>query len=99
MADREYDFHKTFASEWKKLQETGILTTEVMKEFRTNAENIRNSIPLLAKYKDHPLHGGLKDCRDFHLINDIVVIYQVTETLVRFLRIGTHSNLFAASSQ
>jgi addiction module RelE/StbE family toxin len=36
----------------------------------------------------------LKDCRDYHLLNDLVVIYRITEESVEFLRIGTHTKLF-----
>ena len=49
---------------------------------------------LPAGYRDHPLKGSPSDYRDCHLRGDMVVIYQATPDLVKFVRIGTHSELF-----
>jgi mRNA interferase YafQ len=40
------------------------------------------------------LKGSPSDYRDCHLRGDMVVIYQATPDLVKFVRIGTHSELF-----
>lgn len=52
--------------------------------------------PLDAKYKDHPLSGPWKGCRDCHIQNDWVLIYRIDEKAktVTFERIGSHSELF-----
>ena len=49
---------------------------------------------LPAGYRDHPLKGSPSGYRDCHLRGDIVVIYQATADLVKFVRIGSHSELF-----
>ena len=48
------------------------------------------------KYKDHPLKGAWKGCRDCHVQNDWVLIYRVNEEdrTIIFERIGSHSELF-----
>lgn len=45
------------------------------------------------KYKDHPLHGKLKGCRDRHVKNDLVLIYKKNDKLLELLAvdIGAHS--------
>ena len=53
------------------------------------------NIPLPPDYKDHGLNDNrrFKDCRDAHLKDDIVVIYQEDGDVVKLLRIGNHNNL------
>lgn len=52
--------------------------------------------PLHPKYKDHPLIGKWKGCRDCHVPNDWVLIYCINEKekTITFQRIGSHSELF-----
>jgi len=49
---------------------------------------------LPAGYRDHPLKGFPSGYRDCHLRGDMVVIYQTAPDLVKFVRIGSHSELF-----
>ncbi len=51
---------------------------------------------LPAGFRDHPLKGSPSGYRDCHLRGDIVLIYQTTPNLVKFVRIGSHSELFGA---
>ena len=51
---------------------------------------------LPASLRDHPLKGSPSGYRDCHLRGDMVVIYQTTPDLVKFVRIGTHSELFGS---
>ena len=44
--------------------------------------------------KDHPLEGDYKDCREFHISGDLLVIYRIENNVLQLLRIGTHSQLF-----
>lgn len=46
------------------------------------------------KFKDHPLIGEFTVCRDCHLLNDVVLIYECSDEEVILIRIGNHSNLF-----
>jgi len=45
------------------------------------------------KYKDHQLTGNLKEYRDCHVQNDLVLLYQKIEDRLILCRIGTHSEL------
>jgi mRNA interferase YafQ len=47
-------------------------------------------------YRDHPLKGSPSGYRDCHLRGDMVVIYQSTPDLVKFIRVGSHSELFGS---
>ncbi|ENE6639043.1 type II toxin-antitoxin system YafQ family toxin [Salmonella enterica] len=55
---------------------------------------INNSLPLPSVYKDHPLQGAYNGYRDAHIEPDWVLIYKITDTLLRFERTGSHSDLF-----
>ena len=53
--------------------------------------------PLPPEYKDHPLIGDYRGCRECHIASDWLLIYEVVEgDLVLYLtRTGTHSDLFS----
>jgi len=55
---------------------------------------IEQGNPLPAGYSDHPLKGNLKGIRDCHLRGDLVVLYEKAGETARFLRLGTHSEIF-----
>ena len=50
---------------------------------------------LPAKFRDHALKGNYAHCRECHLKPDLLLIYIQTETEVRLMRLGSHSELFA----
>ena len=51
--------------------------------------------PLITKYKDHPLHGDYSDCRDCHIVPDLVLIYKkIDNEILQLIRLGSHSELF-----
>ncbi len=43
---------------------------------------------------DHALKGEYKDCREFHISGDLLVIYFVVEDTLNLIRMGSHSQLF-----
>jgi mRNA interferase YafQ len=62
---------------------------------------LRELISLLAEgrtlppdYKDHPLSGQWKHCRDCHLEPDWLLIYKIDGNDLHLIRTGTHSDLF-----
>ena len=50
--------------------------------------------PLPPKNKDHPLIGNYKGHRECHIESDWLLIYMFVDKEVRFVRTGTHSELF-----
>jgi len=83
---------------------TGSRFRKDLKSFRFN-EEIENSLKdvlsylqmdeiLPTQYKDHSFIGEFKGCRDCYLLNDVVLIYEVSTEEITLIRIGTHSKLF-----
>ena len=51
---------------------------------------------LAEKHRDHQLGGNWKGHRECHLKPDLLLIYQLPdESTLRFVRMGSHSELFA----
>ncbi|MBN1461587.1 MAG: type II toxin-antitoxin system YafQ family toxin [Armatimonadetes bacterium] len=53
----------------------------------------RQALP--ARCRDHALHGDYDGYRDCHVAPDWVLIYKAEDDSVRFVRTGSHSELFA----
>ena len=53
-----------------------------------------NEIPLDEKHKDHPLTGNHLGFRECHIKPDSLLIYQVGNGVIVFVRMGSHSDLF-----
>lgn len=49
---------------------------------------------LPARYKDHPLKGDYRDCRDCHLEPDWLLIYRIHGDELQLIRTGSHADLF-----
>lgn len=55
---------------------------------------LANDSILPERYKDHPLSGELKDCRDSHLLPDLVLIYKkIGKDRLELIRLGSHGEL------
>ena len=50
--------------------------------------------PLETRWLDHPLKGNWKGCRDCHVKNDLVFIYEAGPRRLICRRIGSHAELF-----
>jgi mRNA interferase YafQ len=50
--------------------------------------------PLPPEYLDHPLSGNWDGARDCHIGGDFLLIYKDDGTLVTFVDLGSHSELF-----
>ena len=57
---------------------------------------LENDIQLPPKYRDHPLEGEYKGCRECHIHPDWLLIYKKVkrELILVLVRTGTHSDLF-----
>jgi len=51
-------------------------------------------VPLPAQFENHPLKGNYAGHMDCHIEPDWILIYRTEENCIRFVRIGTHSDLF-----
>ena len=49
---------------------------------------------LAAKYRDHPLKGDYRDCRDCHIEPDWILIYRIKSEELHLIRTRSHSDLF-----
>jgi mRNA interferase YafQ len=55
---------------------------------------LANEGPLPAEWFDHELQGEWSDHRECHVKGDLLLIYQVGDRHVTFVRLGTHAELF-----
>ena len=79
---------------FKKEYQRHIAGTPMDAEFAELVRLLAAGATLPARYRDHPLKGSSSGFRDCHLRGDMVVIYQTSAEFVKFVRIGTHSELF-----
>ena len=59
-------------------------------------DQLANGKVLSPKYKDHQLTGSLKEYRECHIKNDLLLMYQKQDEMLilSLVDIGTHSNMF-----
>lgn len=58
------------------------------------AEMIESGEQLPTGLNDHQLVGDWKGCRELHIEPDWLLIYRSSDTLLEFVRTGSHSDLF-----
>jgi len=61
---------------------------------RTVIETLSRGQTLSVTYRDHPLKGFFKDCRECHIEPDWLLIYRIEGNVLQLVRTGTHSDLF-----
>lgn len=57
-------------------------------------ELLKRGKSLPSKYKDHPLIGNYKGCRECHIEPDWLLIYKLEDSALYLMRTGSHSELF-----
>ena len=83
--------HKKFLKDFRDCK----LSDGQFEKFVHYINALREEAPLPPESKDHMLSGSYKDCREFHLGGDMLVIYlQANDSEIILMRIGTHSQLF-----
>lgn len=88
---REIEYSGQFQKDVKKARKR----RKDMNKLKTLMALLINAeLPLPAAYKDHPLQGNYNGYRDAHIEPDWLLIYKITDDLLRFERTGTHSDLF-----
>lgn len=80
-----------FKRDYKKRQrEKGL--DDLLDFIFKNLSEEKSALP--AKFRDHPLKGDYRGCRECHLRPDLLLIYVLTSTEVQLVRLGSHSELF-----
>lgn len=94
---RASDFTQQFAKDWERLSHSGRYDMRLLKAAMLLL--IANDAPLGPEWLDHALKGEWADHRECHIGGDFLLIYQVDDSAaagqVRFVRAGSHSELFA----
>lgn len=91
---RASDLAKSFIKDWERLSHAGRYDMHRLKEAMLLL--IANDAPLGAEWQDHPLKGDWEDHRECHIGGDFLLIYQIEGSVINFVRMGTHAELFNA---
>ena len=67
-----------------------------MSQFESVIRILASGAKLPERYKDHPLQGQYKGCRECHIMPDWLLIYEVNNNdgTLYLTRTGTHADLF-----
>ena len=82
--------HKLFVKDLRKVR----LNDQHFEKYILYLAKLIEGKPLPPEALDHPLKGEYKDCREFHISGDLLVIYMITDETLNLIRIGSHSQLF-----
>ena len=66
-----------------------------MQQIKSIMKLLESGKQLSEKNKDHNLTGNYVYCRECHIQSDWLLIYQLFDNDIIFIRTGTHSNLFS----
>lgn len=93
-ADRPYraDYGKAFDKDWQRLTRSGRYNMKQLREVMLLL--IANAGPLPPEWRDHALTGEWADHRECHAGGDFLLIYRLDGDTIRFVRAGTHADLF-----
>jgi mRNA interferase YafQ len=81
---------KTFLKDYRKIK----FTDKLYLKYIVFIGDLLKGEPLPSEAKDHPLKGNWKDCREFHVSGDLLVVYRVIEDTLELVTIGSHSEIF-----
>lgn len=89
---RTFRYTKIFLKDWDRLFRSGRYNMGQLKEAMLHL--ISNDNPLGPEWFDHPLKGEWADHRECHIGGDFLLIYQIENGALNFVRCGTHAELF-----
>ena len=87
---RQIEYTGQFKRDLKKVKKRGKDMQKIKEPIRLLIEE--ESLPPV--YRDHPLTGNWRGCRDLHIEPDWLLIYRLSKNVIRFERTGSHSDLF-----
>ena len=94
MLPRAADYARVFLKDWQRLSHSGRYDMVRLKEAMMLL--IANDAPLGPEWLDHNLKGEWADHRECHIGGDFLLIYQLDDNRINFVRSGTHSELFTS---
>ena len=92
-AMKAYELTKAFKRDIARLAKSNpeiLVSYRYVEVFNTLLN--RESLPEI--YKDHALSGDMEGVRDCHIFNDLVLLYQINEDVISFIRLASHSEIF-----
>jgi mRNA interferase YafQ len=87
---RQIEYSGRFKRDVKQAQKRG----KDMDKLKTLITLLIEDLPLPASYCDHPLKGEWRGFRDAHIEPDWLLIYKISDDVIRFERTGRHVDLF-----
>jgi mRNA interferase YafQ len=91
---RAADYARAFLKDWQRLSHSGRYDMVRLKQAMMAL--IANDAPLGPEWLDHNLKGEWADHRECQIGGDFLLIYQVNDNWINFVRSGTHSELFTS---
>jgi len=83
--------HKRFLKDFRDCK----LSDSQFEKFVQYINLLKEGKELPPQSRDHALSGDYKDCREFHLGGDMLLIYlHSDDSTITLMRIGTHAQLF-----
>jgi mRNA interferase YafQ len=87
---RKLDYSSQFKRDVKQAKKRG----KKMHKLKALLTLLIDGKTLPASYLDHPLKGEWRGFRDVHIEPDWLLIYKITDNIIRFERTGSHTDLF-----
>ena len=81
---------KTFLKDYKKTK----FSDSQYQKYILYIKTLLDEKNLPEESRDHALKGEWSDFREFHIGGDLILIYLKEDTILKLVRIGTHSQLF-----
>ena len=91
---RAADYSRAFLKDWQRLSHAGRYDLQRLKQVMMML--IANESPLGIEWLDHPLKGEWADHRECHIGGDFLLIYQLGDNRINFVRSGRHAELFGS---
>ncbi len=91
---RACDYAKPFLKDWIRLSHSGRYDMVQLKAAMLLL--IANDAPLGPEWLDHALKGEWADHRECHIGGDCLLIYQLEDNWLNFVRAGSHADLFGS---
>ena len=89
---RVADYAQTFRKDWARLSHAGRYDMKRLKEVMLLL--IAGDAPLGPEWRNHPLKGDWADYQECHIGGDFLLIYQLENEHLNFVRAGSHADLF-----